>query len=294
MKRLTSKRTFHMVASGLIFSSLLFALVVLPALGAEANDETNQDEVNVQATLDEIDCGATPPTIKVLGLTIDISKASLINSSADGQGSGNLTCGDLAVGQMAEVTLVSDTAPLSATEVDAGGGDCEDDVCGVKIAAPLQAIDLNVPSVTVLGLVVDISGASLEGDNSQPIMVGQLMVGQVVELTLASKQPPLVATTLQVRNSTNEVDVEVIDEKGNSVDDAVDDVQVDAAVKSGKKVLRFHTTSNGSFNLAGLPVGRAKIVVTRVHNGHTSRAKFSAKVKANSTQHFRIRLQAVR
>lgn len=309
-------------------------LVIGFSLPVLADDETDQVEIKVQATLDAVDCGVSPPTISVLGLSIDISKAN-INSNTNGEGneniedSGNLTCADLmvAVGQVVEVKLASDipapnTPFLLATEVDIGGGECEDEVCdAVKITAPLQSIDANGTSVTVLGLVVDISQAILEGaddedteGNNQPIDVSQLIEGQFVELTLASNKPPLVATALEVKNFSNQVEVEVIDENGNQVDDGdVDDVEVDvqvttkvtappalhsvgatAAPKRVKKVLGFHTTSTGSFALHGLPTGQAKIVVTRVHNGNASVAKRLVNVNGKSTKHIRMRLKPVR
>jgi hypothetical protein len=315
-------------------------LVMGFSLPVWADDETDQVEIKVQATLDAVDCAATPPTITVLGLKIDISKAS-INSNTDNEDnkdnecnkddedSGNLTCADLVlmVGQVVEVKLASDspdstTGLLSATEVDIGGGECEDTVCdAVKIAAPLQDIDTTGLKVKVLGLVVDISTASLEGADdedtegeNQLVDVSKLALGQFVEMEIdPTKLPDLVAKTLEVKNFTNQVDVEVIDEQGNQVDDGdVDDVQVDvqvttkvkapakphsvgvtAAPKRVKKILRFHTTSNGSVNLAGLPTGRAKIVVTRVNNGHTSSAKRTVNVSSNRTKYLRMRLKAV-
>lgn len=326
----------------LMLTPLLLALVVLPARRAAADDETDELEVKVQATIDlnGVNC-STPPTISVLGLIIDISNASINrNVDEDIEDSGDLTCADLADGQMVEVKLATDLTtgelviPLSATEVDIGGGECEDDICdALKIAAPLQTIDTSVPDVpkvTVLGLVVDISQASLEGaddgdtegDNqegdieggNQPVDVSQLLVGQFVELTLDSSTPPLVANTLEVKNFTNQIDVDVIDEDGNQVDDGdVNDVEVDVQVtakvnappaphsvraavapKRVKKVLKFNTTSNGSFTLYGLPTGRAKIVVTRIHNGHTSAAKRLVNVNSNRTKYLHIRLKPLR
>jgi len=280
---------------------------------ALADDETDELEIKVQATLDATNCGGTPPTISVLGLTIDISTASL-NNSEDCEGCGDVTCADLTVGQVAEVKLASDapdptTGLLSATEVDMGGGDCEDSVCdAVKIAAPLQAIDPNVPSVTVLGLVVDISQARLqgaddgdnEGDN-QLVDASQLIVGQMVEIELVSNQPPLAATTLEVKNFTNQVDVEVDDQNGQVDDGAVDDVQVDveetvvvhapasvtAAAKHVRRTVRLHTATNGSFTLSGLPTGRATITVTR----GTSTGHKRVQVRPNRARRVKVRLR---
>lgn len=104
----------------------------------------------------------------------------------------------------------------------------------------------------------------------------------------------------------------MIDENGNQVDDGdVDDVHVDVQVtakvkarpvphcigtavasKRVKKVLRFHTTSKGGFKLAGLPTGQAKIVVTRVHNSHTSALKRTVNVSSNRAKYLRMRLEA--
>jgi len=254
-------------------------------------------KVKIQAPLDTVNCEATPPTISMLGLTIDVSKVSL--NSTDCEDDDNFTCAALTVGQVVEVKLASDipdpqTGLLSAIEVDREKGDCEDDVCDVKIGAPLQAIDPSGTNVTVLGLVVDITNAILEGDDEEPINVNELGVGQFAKLTLASNQPPLSATRLEV-HSGNQVHVEVMDEKGKPVNDgAVNDVQADVTVKRGKKVLKFQITSNGSFLLAGLPAGQAKIVVTRVHDGHKSKASGLVKVKDNGTKHLRMRLKAVR
>ena len=196
------------------------------------------------------------------------------------------------------MSLASDTAPLVASNVDLGGDECHYGVCDVKISAPLQVIDTSdpsVPKVTILGLVVDISHAILEGDDDQPFTVNQLAVGQFVELMLdATKLPSLVGTRLEVQNSSNGVDVEVIDERGKAVNDPVNDIKADVTIKHGKKITRFRTTSNGSFRLAGLPPGKAKIAVTRVHDGHRSTASRSVQLRGNSTKHLQIRLKQVR
>src|SRR6266850_2220624 len=102
-------------------SSLFLALLAMPAARAVADDEADEIEIKVQARLEAVDCAATPPTITVLGLTIDISKAGI--NSSDDLVTGTLTCADLAVGQIVEVKLVSDvpsttTGLLSALEVD--------------------------------------------------------------------------------------------------------------------------------------------------------------------------------
>jgi len=330
----------------MIFSLLLLGLVALPVTHAVADDETNQVEIKVQAVLGVGAVNCTAMTISLLGLPIDISQAGINRNTNSSNSEGeintdlnaeNLTCADLAlaVGQVVEVKLFSDipdpiTLFLSASEVDIGGGECEDSDCdAVKVAGPLQGIDPSGTSVMVLGLLIDITQASLEGaddgdteGNNQLVDVSELITGQFLELTLFSTQPPLAASTLEVKNFTNEVVVEIIDENGNQVDDGdVDDVQIDVEVtmmvqaplvrpgmgmalargigtaqarKRVKKVLTFQMLSNGSVTLNGLPTGQAKIFVTRVHNGQTSTARSSFKVLANGTTYRRIRLRPVR
>jgi hypothetical protein len=108
-------------------------------------------------------------------------------------------------------------------------------------------------------------------------------------LTLPSNQTPLSARLLEVQSPISQVTVQVVDQKGNPVNDGtLKDVQATVTVKSKKKVVTVHTTSNGSFSLSGLPAGQAKIALTRVHNGRKSKASGSVMVKPNTTQHVRI------
>jgi hypothetical protein len=221
-----------------------------------------------------------------------------------------------------EVKLASDipdpiTGLLLAVEVETEG-ECEgdDDHDSVKVEAPLQAIDTALNTVTVLGLVIDISQAKLEGEDDDedeenhhfarhsygdddedcdetPLDITQLIVGQFVELKLASNVPPLTATKLEVKNFDNEVEVEIEDGDG-------DDVEIDVAVttlvkahkKAVKKVLRFHTVGNGSVKLNGLPTGKAKIVATRISDGRVG--KSAVKVKKNGSKQVRVRLKPAR
>lgn len=313
----------------MMLASSVFALVALPASRAVADDEGDETEIKVEARLDAVDCAATPPTITMLGLTIDISQAKIEgDEDDDGLPPAALACADLTVGQFAEVKLASDipnatTGLLSALEVDVEGDECadedEEECNGAEVEAPLQAVDPGGNTVTVLGLVIDISQASLEGaddgddeESNQPVDPSQLIVGQFVEIKLASSEPPLVATDLEVKNFANEVEVEVVDENGNEVDDGDDDVHIDvevavpvkapAALSAAKKakgkgkgtnnVVRFHLVTNGSAVLNGLPTGTAKITVNRLHNGRRSAAKSSSfTVQANGTTHVLVRLK---
>lgn len=326
----------------MIVSSLLLALVALFAPWAMADDETDDVEFRVQSVLEAVDCAATPPTISVLGLTIDISTAGININDNDDENDDvshhsddpDATCADLVPGQVVEVKLASDildptTGLLSAVEVDIGGGDCEDDDCSaVKVEAPIQAVDQVGQTVTVLGLVIDISQAKLESDDDEdndelasqshddddndgddpPVDISQLIVGQFVEIKLVSSEAPLVATELEVKNFDNEVDVDVEDDDG----DVNDDVEIDVAVtvlvakpakqaarnpgalKMVKKELKFHTVGNGGASLKGLPTGKAKIVVTRIKDGRKSVGRSAVKVERNGTKQVRVRLKRAR
>jgi len=302
---------------------------------AMADDETDKTKIEVKAPLDAVDCAATPPTISVLGLTIDISTASInIGDHEDEDDDAShhsddpdATCADLVPGQVVEVKFASDipdpiTGLLSAVEVETED-ECEgdDDHDSVKVEAPLQAIDTALNTVTVLGLVIDISQAKLEGEDDDdyeeshhlarhsygdddedcdetPLDISQLIVGQFVELKLASNVPPLTATKLEVKNFDNEVEVEVEDE--DDVDD--DDIEIDVAVttlvkvghKAVKKVLTFHAVGNGSVKLNGLPTGKAKIVATRIRDGLKRVGKSAVKVKKNGSKLVRVRLKPAR
>jgi uncharacterized protein DUF5666 len=285
---------------------LLMSLIVLPQR-ASADDETDQVEIKIVAPLEAVDCAAMPPTITVLGLSIDVSTANIESgddAESDGEdgtppaGSG---CAALTVGSSVEVQLASDTAPLVATGVDANADDSE-----VSIAAPLQGVDATNHTITILGFTIDVTGVNLEGADddamsTQPIDVSQLMAGQFVEVKLASNQPPLTATDLEVKNFTNGVDVEVDDEEGEAVGDTEDDVDVDVeetvvvqnpagSPRRVKKTVHFHIASNGHFQLSGMPTGRAKIIVTRA----TSTGHKGVSVKPNTLRSVRVRLRPAR
>lgn len=332
----------------MIVSSLLLALVALFAPWAMADDETDKVKIEVEATLEAVDCLAIPPTIMVLGLNIDISQASIEGEDHDDgddndddlskhSDDDNLTCAALLPGQRVEVKLASDipdpsTGLLSATEVEIEDGDCEEDhdFEEVKVAGPIQAVDQIGQTVTVLGLVIDISQAKLESDDDEdedndelasqshddddndgddpPVDISQLIVGQFVEIKLVSSEAPLVATELEVKNFDNEVDVDVEDDDG----DVNDDVEIDVAVtvlvakpakqaarnpgalKMVKKELKFHTVGNGGASLKGLPTGKAKIVVTRIKDGRKSVGRSAVKVERNGTKQVRVRLKRAR
>lgn len=308
-------------ASALVFGSVHMVL---------ADDETGDTEITVQAPLDAANCTATPPTISVLGLSIDVSAADIGAETDTASG-----CAALAVGDSVEVTLASDAADgngnLDATAVDdQGSGDQE-----VHIQAPLQpadgngdAVDAN-GNVQVLGLLVNVSWASLDGaddnsedGNSQGIDLTQLTTGQFVDLQLASNQPPLTATGLEVKNFANGIEVEIDDGSGTEVDDSnndgtsEDDIEVDvedttlvqapsptpgsggaaaittSSLRRVRKTVTFHQRANGGIvSLNGLPTGHVKIAVTRVHNGTITVGHRRVGVRSNTTRFVHVRLR---
>lgn len=307
-----------------LLTLFLLALAAWPAGPAAADEGDDNTTIKVEAPLEAVNCAEN--TIVVLGLTIDISKAKFKNEDedqdqdGDGGGAAAFTCLDLKLGQLVKVILASDvsdpnTGFLTAVAIEMEG-DEENTGAEAEITAPIQAVDPNGASVTVLGLVIDISQAKIEGaddedrqGNNQPADVTQLMVGQFVELKLGSSQPPLFATELEVKAFSNQVDVEVDDEDGNEVDDGDEDtVQVNVQelvkvkAKAGAmqaqavkvKKVKFQTASNGSFTLRGLPKGVAKITVTRVKDGKISKATARVNVKANTKKYLKVRLRPVK
>src|SRR5262249_59860201 len=101
---------------------LALLLAGLPAARcAWADDESDEVEIKVRAPLEDPQCGTVPPTIKVLGLTIDITSAAI---SANDDDEAPLDCAALVplIGQIIKVELLNDVdVPLKAPEVELGG-----------------------------------------------------------------------------------------------------------------------------------------------------------------------------
>lgn len=221
-------------------------------------------------------------------------------------------CAALTVGQPVEVKVASDPSRLVATAVQQDA-----DAHNVKLQGPLQAFDSRERTISVLGLTIDVSGAGLQGadddssdGHSQPIDLSHLMVGQSVEVVLAAGTAPLIATEVEVKNFSNQLHIEVRDPDGNSIGDVddrgnpVDDVQVDVVQTipvlsstpgtsgaSERKVLTFHKDGSGSFTLSGLATARARLFVTRVHDGETSVSHHVVRVRTNATRSVHVRLR---
>jgi hypothetical protein len=238
---------------------------MLPALVALALEVRNDFAVKLRAPLDAVDCAATPPTITVLGLTIDISTAvveagsqggdDLVARQADEGGDGGDDqggddqgdddggggdqgqggCAALVVGQTVQVTIASDATPLVATKVEQDNDD------GVQIKAPLQAVDAGAGTITLLGLTIDASMATAGGDDENdgentpalPVDLTQLAAGQFADVRLdASMLPALVATEVEVFSAGGGLDVEVDDPSGNELNDPGAALTVDVLTKT--------------------------------------------------------------
>ena len=292
----------------------LLALTALAVQFAVADNGGDGSEIEIKAPLEAVDCASVPPTITVLGLNIDIGTATIEQGEDDEDGAGGaLTCAGLTVGQVVEVELASDlpnatTGLLAALKVDAEGEECDDDDC-VKIEGPLQAADPTGQTITILGLVIDTSTAEIGGDEDGeedggglPPAPTILVAGQFVEVKLASNQPPLTATEVEVKNSGTGIEVEIVDQNGNPIDDGEDDVVVQGTLKrapvktaagvaakssktGGKKVVTFLARGKGHMRLKGLPPGSVKLVVTRVHNSRKSSGKSSTTIQPQVTTH---------
>jgi hypothetical protein len=301
-----------------MIASALLALLAFAVQLAGADNGGGESEIEIKAPLDAVNCACVPPTITVLGLTLDISAAKFDDNDDEDESGAAVGCAGLRAGQLVEVELASDlpnttTGLLTAVKVEAEDDECDDDDC-VEIEAPIQTADALGQTITVLGLTIDISQAEIDGDddeqgddNSQgdeSSAPTQLIAGQFVEVKLASSVPPLVATEIEVKNSGTGIEVHVVDQDGNEIDDDDNDVQVvvtvtptpSAAVKSkatkgGKKTLTFTAQSKGHTVFNGLPAGRAKLLITRIHGGHKSSAKSSTVVQPQQTTHVVARLK---
>lgn len=309
---------------GMAFKSMIaFSLLVLTAFAvrlAVADNGDDGSEIEVKAPLEAVNCASVPPTITVLGLNIDIGAATIDRGDDDEEGAGGVVnCASLTIGRVLDVELASDlpnttTGLLTALKVDAEDDECDEDDC-VEIEAPVQAVDTTGRTITLLGLVIDTSAADIEGDEDgeddnggQPPAPTTLVAGQFVQVRLASNQPPLAATEVEIKNSGTGIEVEIEDQNGNPIDDDQDDIVVQGTVKlapvkpaagaakqaakgGGKKAVTFQAQGKGRMVLKGLPPGSVKLVVTRIKNGRKSSAKSSATIQPQTTTRVVARLK---
>lgn len=177
------------------------------------------------------------------------------------------------------------------------------DVGVAKIEGPIQAVDPDAQTVTILGLVIDLSALDPPADFQT------LFAGLFVEVKLAGDAAPLQATEIEVNCDDNELEIELVetedDDDGDDEDEGEDedeqedeyevciDEKVAVAVPNSKKkvvqILHFVTTTNTTnLSLAGLPPGKAKISVLR---GGAQVGKKNAKISANKVKSVRIKVK---
>jgi Domain of unknown function (DUF5666) len=292
---------------------LVAGALVVPTQRALAHDESGDVSVKINAPLDAVDCSATPPTVSVLTLNVDVTGATFESGEGEGDDDGAGACAGLTTGSSAEVKLASDALPLTATEVSQEGDD--DDENSLALQAPVQAVDVGAKTITLLGLTIDASAATLEGcdddddqGSGQPVDLTQILVGQILDVRLdPATLPSLVATRIRVKNFTNEVSVSLEDEHGQQVDDASDDVAVDVtttvrvkqtrpgkASRIVKKTLHLQFRAHGSFVVPGLPKGTATISIVRNSGGAQSAARRVVRVLPNKSRAVKVRLHKTR
>lgn len=269
-----------------VLAALLFTSTLRADHGHD-NDDDDEDEeghaqtltVKVQGPIDAVDLAATPPTVTVLGLSIDISGV--------GNTSGDCGCGGgvvfLAIGQNVEITLKSSTAPFVATKLTPKTGYDE----RVAITAPIESVDATAKTITLLGLTIDATSATIESTGSssstKTLTFADLKVGQTVEAILDQAQlPALVALKITVQQTGNCVDINVGDEDGQTIDvDITVSIKITVTGPDGKtttitKDIHIHYTVKGSVTLAGLPDGKAKVSLTRA-DGQKASKKLNVK-----------------
>ena len=168
--------------------TLLFPLILAAAIAviatsmtrrALASDETQDTELTIQAVLDATSCDTVPPTITLLGLTIDVSTARI---EAPG-------------------TTSSDPTPSATPEPgDDGnhhhGGGSTDPLPGGCYYCPTPP-STPVPTPTAPSLLSAAAGCTA------------LIVGQPVEVKLANDSSPLTAAAVkQDENGDTRVKIE--------------------------------------------------------------------------------------
>ncbi len=271
-------------------------------------DETQDVAVKIKAPVTSTACTATPPTISVLTLNVDVSQAVF-----DVEGGQAATCASLVPGQTVEVAVVNDSEPLEATKVDVESSD--ESEMEMEIQAPVQAVDPTAQTLTLLGLGIDASSAQFEGDDdsdhaSQPLDFSRIAVGQVVEVKLdPAKLPAFVATEIEVNNFTNQISVTLLDPTGQPVDDPTDDISVTVdqsvmvrqpqargrALRMVRNNVHIELTTHGSFVVSGLAKGPATVrVVRHPAAGGVSAVRRAVPVLPNRSRAVTLRLHRTR
>lgn len=209
------------------------------AEGDDGEDEHESDDntirTTVQGPVQSVNCTATPPTVQILGLTIDVSKLVTHSSTAtstststgtststststtrdhgeddqgddnqgnedggddDGEGHGT-SCSSI-VGLTVRLGLVNDQPPLQALNGKLVGGYNS----SIFVQGPVQAVDTSTSTITVLGLTI--STLTSNGNTSTSLVdLSTLLVGDQVTAFLKSDKAPLTAYAIMVKHQDN-------------------------------------------------------------------------------------------
>ena len=149
------------------------------------------DDVRIAAPLQAV----SATSVTILGLIVDIATATLMSDEGE-----PITADKLMVGQFARLVLTSSTPPLIATKLMVH-------IDEIRVQAPIEAIDCEgtPPTVTLLGLQIDISAIKFEKPHAQvqceDPTCADFEVGQVVKSWRAIS--PKTASLLQLSLSRN-------------------------------------------------------------------------------------------
>lgn len=286
----------------LILTVMLAQCVVSNLWAANANDETDDVQVEIKAPLQAVNCSGTPASVTVLGMTISVPPGSFDDSSASSRKNGSddngatdaANCASLVVGQFVEIKFIGTTLPLVANSVEATGA------TDIQVKGRIDSVDASTQAISVLGITISIAGAQLNGNDDlssehTPLSLANLAIGQFVEATLnAAALPAFAALKVDVKNFNNQISLsfEDRDKNDDNNDDAVE-IEIEHSVmvlepKSNglgthrvKKTYSYHFSSlaNAVLAIPALPKGTAKITATRTSDGAV--AKKTMRVKAN-------------
>jgi len=132
---------------GIFLVAFVLPVAVYAEDDGEGDDEEHDIKFAIQGPVDATDCTATPPTVTILGLKIDVSNLVVNNSGGDDRkhggddqggdnqdgnsqgddggdddnGGGGTSCSSI-VGKTLHLDLVNDQSPLVATHGSLAGG----------------------------------------------------------------------------------------------------------------------------------------------------------------------------
>jgi hypothetical protein len=142
-----------------------------------------------------------------------------------------------------------------------------------------------------------------EGDHDcgEQLGLGDVIVGQFVDVVLQSSAPPFAATFVLIRNFSNQVEISVQSPNGESLAGAqlavhvIEKVVVRGRSRRVSRTLHFRmTTVGGPVRLAGLPTGRAKIEIQGIVGGEPSLGRRRIVVSPDRLVSTRVVLKPVR